>query len=357
MKVWTYQESSTKVLTDLDLLDKAMISDNELIGYYNEAVLEAESEIISLNQDYFLTMAIVPVVAGTLRYNLPTNVFANRIRTIMYQNGAQIYEIKQYRRRDKFLSVALSDQYGAGDDYMYLLYNDVPGQAQIEFHPIMRDTAILGPVASIFNPVRMFYLRNAKRIPVIGEYTNLEVVAPTQVNTGTGQIQTYSGTSTYGIHSQAIPGSTPGSIAYVTGDQVKFVAGPNGTLPSPLVEGTVYWVIAGASGLIKLATTQANALAGTAITLTTTGTVYFTFQVAATVNIQQATLIDIPEFSTFVMQWVKCRCYEKEGDPRLPGAISTLAQQKQQMNDTLVKSIDDDDDRIQADFSFYNEMS
>lgn len=356
MKVWTYAEMSTKVLTDLDLLDKAMVTDNELIGYFNEAVLEAESEIITLNQDYFLTMAIMPVVAGGIRYALPASIFANRIRTIMYKNGALIYEIKQYRRKGKFVEVALTDFSGQGDDYRYLLFNDIPGQAQIEFHPAMRDTAILTP-GSIFNPVQMFYLRGAKRIPVIGEYINIEVVATTQVSTGASTIQTYAGTTTFGVHQQAIPGGTPGSIAYVTGDTVIFTAGPGGTLPSPLVAGTVYYVIQTGSGLIKLATTLANALAGTSITLTTVGTVYFTFQVAATVAIQQACLIDIPEFSTFVMQWVKCRIYEKDGDPRLQGAIATLAQQKQQMNDSLIKAIDDDDDVIQMDFSAYNEMS
>lgn len=355
MKVWTYAEMSTKVLTDLDLLDKAMISDNELIGYFNEAVLEAESEILTLNQDYFLTMAVMPVVAGTLRYSLPAGIFANRIRGIMYQNGSLIYEIAQYRRRGKFMEVAFTDQYGASDDYRYLLYNDIPGQAQIEFHPTMRDTAVIYPVASIFNPVRMFYLRNAKRIPVIGEFTNLEVIAASQFSGAA--IQTYAGTGTYGVHQQWIPGSVPGSIAYVTGDAVKFAAVPGGTVPSSLVAGTVYYVIAGANGSITIATTLANALAGVALPPFAATSAPVTMQVAATVAIQQATLIDIPEFSTFVMQWVKCRCFEKEGDPRMQGAIATLAQQKQQMNDTLVKAIDDDDDKIQMDFSFYNELS
>lgn len=356
MKVWTYAEMSTKVLTDLDLLDKAMVGDNELIGYFNEAVLEAESEIITLNQDYFITMGILPVVAGTARYALPPSIFANRIRCIMYINGTNIYEIVQYRRKGKFREIAFTELSGQADDYRYVLYNDVPGQAQIEFHPTLRDTAIIAPVASIFKPVQIYYLRNCKRIPIIGEYANLEVIATAQVSGST--IQTYAGSATIGVHQQWVPGSTPGSIAYITGDAVKFTVGPGGTLPSPLVAGTVYYVILGVGGLITLATTQANAFSGVAITLTTVGTVLFTMQVAATTAIQQATYIDIPEFSTFVMQWVKCRCYEKDGgDPRLSGAIATLAQQKQQMIDTLVKSIDDDDDVIQMDFSSYNEMS
>lgn len=42
--------------------------------------------------------------------------------------------------------------------------------------------------------------------------------------------------------------------------------------PDPLVEGTVYYVIAGADQVIQLATTSANATAGTEITLTDDGT-------------------------------------------------------------------------------------
>lgn len=356
MKVWTYAEMSTKVLTDLDLLDKAMVTDNELLGYFNEAVLEGESEIITLNQDYFLTMAYLPVVAGTVRYNLPGVIFANRIRTIMYVNGALIYEIRQYRRQNKFIDVALTDFSGQGDDYRYMLVSNYAGQAQLELHPAARETAVLAPIGGQFAPVQVWFLRRAGRIPIIGEYANTEVFATTQVNTGTSTLTTQAGTGVYGISGQGVPGSTPGSIAYVTGDVVRFTAGPNGTLPSPLVALTPYYVIA-SGNTIKLATSLANALIGTAITLTTAGTVYFTMQVQATTAIQQATLIDIPQFSTFVMQWVKCRIYEKEMDPRLPGAITTLAQQKQQMVDTLVKSIDDDDDKIQMDFSSYNEMS
>ena len=91
--------------------------------------------------------------------------------------------------------------------------------------------------------------------------------------------------------------------------------------------------------------------------MTTVGTVYFTIKVAATLAIIDATLMDIPEFATFVMQWVKCRCMEKEGDPRLAGAIDILAQQKKQMVDTLTEGIVDDDNEIQPDYTHYQEMS
>lgn len=346
-----------KVENDLDLQDEIFIKPDEMVGYFNEAITEAASEIYELNEDYFLTRYFIPVVQGTRRYALPPSIFANRIRNILYANGAIIYEVMQLRRRGKFEAMAIINEFGLSDDYVYTLWNDTPGQAVMEFFPNMRDTAILSPVGSIFAPLLMSFIRDNNRVPVLGEFCNPELCAITQVNIGTDVITTFSGSRALGIPQRGIPGPWPGSIAYKTGDKIQFVAGPNGTLPSPLAEGTTYFVIQTGNGLIKIATTLQNAITGTAIDLTTTGTVYFTIMVAATNAIQTAAFMDIPEFATFVMQWVKCRCYEKEGDPRLEAAVATLTQQRIQMVSTLKANIDDDNNQIQADYSFYNDFA
>lgn len=357
MKVWTYGEMNQKVLDDLDLNDEIFIKPNEMVGYFNEGITEAASEIYELNEDYFLTRYFIPVVAGTRRYQLPSAIFANRIRNVLYRNGAIIYEIDRFRRRGKFEAMEIINQFGQSDDYMYTLWNDVPGQSYLEFYPNMRDTAILSPQGSVFAPIVMSFIRDNNRVPVLGEFCNPEIVAITQVNISTDVIQSNSGSRALGVPQRGIPGPWPGSLSYKTGDKLQFIAGPNGTLPSPLVEGTTYYCIQTGDGLIKLATTLQNSMLGTAIDLTTTGTIYFTILVAATASIQAATFMDIPEFATFVMQWVKCRCYEKEGDPRMDGAVATLSQQRLQMVSTLKANIDDDNNQIQADYSFYNDFA
>jgi len=357
MKTWNYAEARQKVLVDMDLQDETFITPDEMVGYFNEALNEAESEILVLNKDYFLTKYYIPTVQGTSRYELPLNIYATKIRGMMYKNQNLIYPIKEIKPLRKFEEIAVIEQFGTADYYNYTLMSDNVGQAQIELLPAARETSIVAPVGSFFTPFILWYLRNCARVPLIGEYCNLECIAPTQVDATANTITTYAGTSTIGTPQQGLPGAFPGSIAYVTGDAVKFAVGPNGTLPSPLIAGTVYYVIQMGSGVIKLATTKALALAGTAIDLTTTGTIYFTMEVAATLAIQNATLLDIPEFSTFVLQWVKCRCMEKEGDPRLEAASATLIQQKKQMVETLIQRIPDNDDKIQEDFSHYWEMN
>lgn len=358
MKIWTYAEMNAKVQKDLDLEDETFIKPDEMVGYFNEALTEAESEILLLNQDYFLTKFYLPQYVGVSQYDLPTDIFANKIRGVVYSNGALIYPIKQIRRKDKFEIISNIDQYGTDDEYRYMLTNDRPGQATFRLYPPSRETALLDPTTTLFAPIQVWFLRNCARVPLVGEYCNPEVIAPSMVDIAANTIQTYSGNKdTIGTFQQGLRGGYPGSLAYITGDKVQFRYGPSQDLPGDLLVDTTYYVIALGGGLIKLATTLANARAGTAIDLTYAGTVYSIMEVCATSAIVDATLIDIPEFSTFIMQWVKCRCMEKEGDPRLEGAVTTLEKQRKQLNDTLVTSIDDDDNTVQADLSFYNEMS
>lgn len=369
MKIWTYEEMVNKVEMDLDLEDETFVKTDEMAGYFNEALSEAESEIMVTNQEYLLTKALVPVVQGTTDYDLPLNIYANKIRTIQYHNGAIINEIPQFRRMNKFLNIAISEQYPVYDQfYQYLLINDVPGQAQVRFLPTMQQTAIMYPYTSIFAPVQMWYIRNCARVPMLGELCNPEVIPSSQVTFGTDIIVSFSGTQKslgprkYGVVSQALPGSYPGSTKLITGDKVRLRAGPGSTLPAPLFEMTDYYVIqlntqSSNGWQIKLAATKVGAMTGTAINLSSNGTGYFVMEVAATQAIRWATIIDIPEFATFIMQWVKCRCYEKEGDPRLENASKVLVQQKGQMVDTLTEAIIDDDTILQGDFSSYWEIS
>ena len=348
MKVWTYLEQKTKIVGDCDLQDEQFIQSDEMIGYFNEAISEAEAEIHDTREEYFLTKQFIPSVINVNSYALPANIYANKIRGFVYTNGTIIYDIKKLKIWHKFTKVEYADRFGTQDDYQYYVTNDSPGNVALIITPPPRETSILPQLAvGNFQPFKLWYFRGASRIPVHGEYIpNFETyIIPSNVNIGTDVI-------------------TLLQTTYLTGDQIKFtpVAAPGGAsgLPAPLVANTVYFVITtGTPGQIKLATTAANAAAGTAIDLTTTGssTGYFNVSIAAQDTLINAILVDIPEFSTFVMQWVKCRCFEKEGDPRLGGAVGTLEQQRKQMVDTLTEMIIDADTEVEADFTHYQEMS
>lgn len=341
MKTWTYLEAKTKVQVDLDLQDEDFVTPDELVGYTNEGTKEVYAEIIELHQDYFLTSDYVSLQQGLAVYSMPLNIYGNKLRGVIYQNGALTYEVKKIRRPNGFQAIAMIDSYDLSADYQYYIATDDYGQQNFTLTPTSRDTDALG--AS--HLMRRWYQRASNRVPITGEYCNPERLVAAAVNTGTDVITVIAGTT-----------AAPGSTTYVTGDTVKFT-NAGGALPAPLVAGTVYYVIAASSTTIKLATSLINALAGTAIDLTTAGTGVQTLQVAATTAIQNNILIDIPEFIEFVMMWMKCRVLEKDGDPRYDSATAELAGQRKMVQDTLNKMVDDDDDTIPADFSFYADMS
>lgn len=66
-----------------------------------------------------------------------------------------------------------------------------------------------------------------------------------------------------------------------------------------------------------------------------------------------ADICDIPEFANYIMQFVKVRCYEKEGNPNVLKAIADLESEKDLMIGTLQNMTDDEHNEVEADFTFY----
>ncbi len=342
-KLWTFKDHADKVKLDLVLNEEdpeeKFVTYEELIGYFNDGIDDAEAEITNLHEDYFLTSDYVPLQVGVSEYPMPKNIFANKLRGVVYANGSIIYPVKKFRMRNKFELIAVSNQFGQNEWYRHNLTNDAPGQRRFVIYPPSRETAVLPPLSSPFTPMQRWYIRQANRIPLPGEYTNPENLLPAAVNTGTDIL------------------SLAPLVPYVTGDQVKLKANSGG-LPAPLVENIVYYAIRVSDNQIKLASSLANAKAGTSIDLTTPGTGFHTLRVAATTAIIDATIIDIPEFAAFLQQYVKVQILDKDvGDPRFTKAVVQLKQQREQMIDTLTNMEPDNDDEVEPDLSHYDEMS
>lgn len=356
---------SQKVMVDLDLQDETFIQPDEMVGYANEGLKECFGEILGLRQNYFLSKWFVPCVAGNDLFILPPNIYANKVRGVIYQNGSIIYTMKQMREKNLFENIAYVNQYGLSDEYRYLVRNDIPGVPCMQLTPPSRETAIFPPTTSPFLPMIVYFIREHNRIPLAGEFYFTETVLPAAVSGNTLTVTAGTGFQRTIAAGPSAPGTSywpyvTNPIAYVTGDQVQlqpnpFVAGS--ALPTGLTAGVTYYVIAVTATTIQLATTLVNALAGTAITLSSAGTGLFNITVAGTVAQQSATLLDIPEFYEFVMQWMKVRCAEKEGDPRYDAMVAELQSQRKMMVDSLTEMIEDNDTEIQGDYAHYLELS
>lgn len=230
----TYGQIKQKVQDDLDLQDELFITDRELLGYCNAGIDEAESEIHTIYEDYFLSEATIDLVDGQSLYELPPNIYAMKIRELIYNDtSGTIYEIKRLHGYDRLEIQNLAQRYNTTDWYKYYIINnqalttdDLP---QIKLVPQSRVTVPNGLV--------VHYLRNANRM------------------------------------------------------------------------------------------------------------------------IDDNSVCDIPEFVQFVIQYIKTRCYEKEGHPNLELARVDLEKYRTLMRDTLSHMIVDGDNQVFMDLSFYGESS
>ena len=229
MRLWTYSEIKTKVLNDTGTEQEEFVSESELRGYCNEAIDEAESEIHTLYEDYFLTYSTINMVSGTKEYSLPTDIYANKIRAVLHENGDLLYPMERIRFSDKFQDIRSTEKFDTAGRYRYFLVNtSATNGVKMYIVPTPRDNLTGG--------VRIWYIRNANRITATTDYC------------------------------------------------------------------------------------------------------------------------DIPEFTNFIIQYMKTRVYEKEGNPLYTAAIRILDQQRAQMVSTLSNMVIDGDTRIEQDLDIYTNM-
>lgn len=238
MKLWTYAEIESKIRKDLDLQDDDnFVGNDELAGYVNEGIDIAEAEIMKLNEDYFLRSVPLTFVLGTANYDLPADIYGQKIRSFIYANGPRIYEIERIRDPRKFLEKAIVDYNPTGEPfYGYMLKSVTAGeQDKIVIAPPAQESGTYG---------ELWYIRNANRIPM---------------STDSGQSRTT----------------------------------------------------------------------------------------------QLATVLDVPEWYLFIIEFAKMRCREKEPTPLLETSRQNVEKMKQGLIDALTDRVPDNDTTVPPDTSFY----
>lgn len=135
-----YSEIVTKITNDLTLEGEDFVVPEELLGYANEAIRKVEAEVHTINEDYFLSKLPLTLVSGTDSYDLPTNVYAHKIRRLIYQNGTTVYTIQRLKDWKKFEKQAVAAVTTSGTVYGYLLDNSISGQPQFLFSPPVKES-------------------------------------------------------------------------------------------------------------------------------------------------------------------------------------------------------------------------
>jgi len=151
----TWADIKAKVERDMDTEDEDQVNEDELIGYANEAIEEAEGEIHPLYQDYFLKRDLITLVEDTAEYALASDIYGHSIRRVIYRNGTKLYVIDRILDWHKFERYA-EDLVDAGStNYRYFLLNETAGAPKLLFTPNVYESG---------QYVTAWYLRRATRM-------------------------------------------------------------------------------------------------------------------------------------------------------------------------------------------------
>ena len=343
MKLWTYGELRTKIELELDLEDEIFVRPDELIGYVNKYISVAESAILKIDEDYFLSLMHIPLQSGVANYDYPYNIYAYKIRGIEYSAGATIYPVNRFRRMGKFDSVEVANYYPISNWYAYTTLNnsDSPdGKAKIVLIPASKETSQVTYPQSINQtaaPMKLYYIRHANRVPLLGQ------VVPVYEQFGAQQVSVANDSVTV-------------VKSYVTGDLIT-VGVYGGSVPAGLTVGTQYYAILNADKTISFATSLVNAQANVKVNITSQGSGVMNIGITASQNTITNTVIDLPECQEFLAQGVRCEVYTKENDARLQGALADRKILYDDFVAALTEKEQDDNTQIQMDMSTYQEMN
>lgn len=164
----TYADLKLYLQKELDLEDETFITADEFQSYFNEAVDMIEAAIHNIYEDYFLTNGTLALVSSTQSYDLPADIYAQKIRKLLYSDGSsKRYEIKRVKKLEHTMFIDNSESI-----YSYVLTNSSASGLKITLYPTPLETN---------SNVTIWYIRNAKRFTAdtdvcdIPEFTNVLV--------------------------------------------------------------------------------------------------------------------------------------------------------------------------------------
>ena len=157
-----------KVRRETDTEVEDFIQPEEFIDYVQDAIDEAEAAIhrLGYEDEYFLTQSTLTFQQGEQEVSLPEDIYASKIRAIVYHKNNDIYEIKRVRGRLKFENVAFTNKYGTGiDQIRYMLVNRSAEEG-------VRVMLLPAPTTTT-SDVTVWYIRNANTVTTLNDIVDL----------------------------------------------------------------------------------------------------------------------------------------------------------------------------------------
>ncbi len=148
----TLTQLLSEIQEDLNLKGGSSVTPALITVEINRAIKDAESMIHNLYEDYFFNIAPLTLVSGASLISMPTDIFAMKIRRIMYDDGSRNYPINRIR------DINMIPQIDATEDYRYLPVNDATTGIKIKLYPPSRESSATN--------VNVYYIRKAKQLSI-----------------------------------------------------------------------------------------------------------------------------------------------------------------------------------------------
>jgi hypothetical protein len=140
----TFGDLNSQLVKELDLEEETFIDALvEMKGYWNHAVSVAISHIatLGLKDKYFLSTVSLDTVQGSEEIALPANLYLNKIKNIVYVNGALLYEVEPLVNSGMFELYEYLKQFTSTADYQYMITHNTPGVEKLIIVPVARESA------------------------------------------------------------------------------------------------------------------------------------------------------------------------------------------------------------------------
>lgn len=138
----TLSEVRSKIERDLDLEEEEFIQDAEMIEYINDAItiIEAHMNTMGLKDRYFYKRTTVDLVSGTAEYALPEDLYEDKIKEVVYSNGATIYRVGLLDSDRTEEEIEQLNRFSTTEWYQYLIRNDEADGKMLQLVPASRET-------------------------------------------------------------------------------------------------------------------------------------------------------------------------------------------------------------------------
>lgn len=132
-----------KIERDMDLEEEEFIQPEEMTEYINDAITIVESHMntMGLRDQYFLTRTTLDLVVNTADYALPTNLYADKIKEVVYSNGATIYRILPMTMDRSAEEIEHLNRFSSTEYYQYRIRRDTSSSNAFQLIPKSRETA------------------------------------------------------------------------------------------------------------------------------------------------------------------------------------------------------------------------